>query len=128
MHFEFLVEEESAEAALNILVPKIVGAGITFKIHTFQGKPDLLKNLPARLKGYRLWLPDDWRIIVLIDKDQRECMELKMELERVAREARLVTRSAAQGDDRFQVLNRLAIEELEAWFFGDVEAIATAYP
>jgi len=26
------------------------------------------------------------------------------------------------------VLNRIAIEELEAWFFGDVEAVCTAYP
>jgi len=25
-------------------------------------------------------------------------------------------------------VNRLAVEELEAWFFGDVEAIAAAYP
>ena len=28
----------------------------------------------------------------------------------------------------FQVLNRLAIEELEAWFFGDIEALNAAYP
>lgn len=28
----------------------------------------------------------------------------------------------------FQVLNRLAIEELEAWFFGDVAALHSAYP
>ncbi len=26
------------------------------------------------------------------------------------------------------MLNRIAIEELEAWFFGDVKAIAEAYP
>ena len=29
---------------------------------------------------------------------------------------------------RFQVLNRIAIEELEAWFFGDVQALNQAYP
>ena len=28
---------------------------------------------------------------------------------------------------RFQVLNRIAVEELEAWFFGDVQAIHQAY-
>ena len=28
----------------------------------------------------------------------------------------------------FQILNRLAIEELEAWFFGDIEALVQAYP
>jgi len=26
------------------------------------------------------------------------------------------------------VVNRIAIEELEAWYFGDVEAICDAYP
>jgi len=25
------------------------------------------------------------------------------------------------------VLNRIVVEELEAWFFGDIEALATAY-
>lgn len=28
----------------------------------------------------------------------------------------------------WQVVNRLAIEELEAWFFGDWEAVMSAYP
>jgi len=27
-----------------------------------------------------------------------------------------------------QVLNRIAVEELEAWFFGDVPALTRAYP
>lgn len=29
---------------------------------------------------------------------------------------------------RFDVLIRIAVEELEAWFFGDMEAIGIAYP
>jgi len=33
----------------------------------------------------------------------------------------------AQNGSRFRVLNRIAVEELEAWFFGDVEAINQAY-
>jgi len=28
----------------------------------------------------------------------------------------------------FQVINRIAIEELEAWFFGDWPAMCAAYP
>jgi len=29
---------------------------------------------------------------------------------------------------RFQVVNRVVVEELEAWFFGDWDAVRTAYP
>jgi hypothetical protein len=38
-----------------------------------------------------------------------------------------VTRSAAGSGSSFAVVNRIAIEELEAWFFGDIEAIHAAY-
>lgn len=59
MHLEFLVEEQSAEAALRVLVPKIVSADTTFDIHAFNGKTALLRKLPNRLRGYRSFLPDD---------------------------------------------------------------------
>jgi hypothetical protein len=65
MHVEFLVEEPSAEAALSNIVPKIL-RDVTFRIHPFQGKQDLLSKLLPRLKGYRGWLPDDWKIVVLV--------------------------------------------------------------
>jgi len=39
-----------------------------------------------------------------------------------------VTKSGAPPNRSFQVVNRLAIEELAVWFFGDVEAIQKAYP
>jgi len=56
-HIEFLVEEPSAEAALRGLVPQIIGDALSYGIRVFQGKPDLLSQLPDRLKGYRRWLP-----------------------------------------------------------------------
>lgn len=128
MHVEFLVEEPSAEAALQNLLPKIFGNVATFAIHPYQGKLDLLKKLPIRLKGYRYWLPEDWRIVILMDADDEDCLELKAQLEQITWDAGLVTKSAALPGQQFQVLNRLAIEELEAWFFGDVEALNAAYP
>ena len=128
MHIEFLVEELSAEAALQNLVPKIIGFDVTFIIHAYQGKPDLIKKLPSRLAGYRHWLPDDWRIVVLMDKERTDCIRLKNQLERIANDSGLVTKSASGNGRNFQVLNRLAIEELEAWFFGDVPALVAAYP
>ncbi|HEY4744857.1 MAG TPA: DUF4276 family protein [Desulfuromonadaceae bacterium] len=127
MHIEFLVEEQSAESALVNLIPKIIGHEVSFKIHPFQGKPNLLANLPARLKGYRQWLPEDWRIVVLMDVDNADCRVLKQNLDQMASDAGLTTKTAS-GGEKFQVLNRLAVEELEAWFIGDEEAISSAYP
>jgi hypothetical protein len=127
MHIEFFVEESSAEAALNNLAPAILGPDVTFQVHPYNGKPDLLAKLPDRLRGYRPWLPAVWRIVVLLDADEADCRQLKARLETIARAAGLTTRSAA-GGAQFQVLNRLAVQELEAWFFGDVEALCAAYP
>ena len=127
MHIEFLVEELSAGAALTTIVPKILGQDVTFRMHLHQGKQDLLSRLTDRLKGYSHWLPTDWRVVVLIDEDRQECDELKAQLENAARQAGLSTKSRAARGGQIRVLNRIAIEELEAWFFGDVEALCTAY-
>ncbi|MDQ6693944.1 MAG: DUF4276 family protein [Chloroflexota bacterium] len=129
MHVEFLVEELSAETALKELLPKILGEAITFGIRTHEGKLDLLRSLPNRLRGYKAMLNGnyDLRIVVLVDRDSEDCRSRKAHLEDVATDAGLVTKSRANGGN-FQVLNRLAIQELEAWFFGDCEAVAQAYP
>jgi len=128
MHIEFLVEEPSAEAALFNIVPKILSRDISFRIHPHQGKQDLLKKLLSRLRGYKSWLPEDWRIVVLIDADDEDCRKLKKGLEDIANNARLVTKSNLTTGSYFQILNRLAIEELEAWFFGDIDAVRSSYP
>ena len=127
MHIVFLVEETSAEAALRNLVPTIV-PGVDIQFRVFQGKQDLLSRLPGLLKGYSKWLPLDWRIVVLVDEDRQDCLELKRRLERAAIDAGLVTKTSAESSSTFQVLNRISIEELEAWFFGDVDALHSAYP
>jgi len=127
-HLELLVEEASADVALRNLIPRILGSQVAFHIHAYQGKPDLLNKLPNRLKGYRGWLPDDWRIVVLIDEDREDCTQIKRKLEDIATQAGFMTKSDAGVGKPFQVLNRLCVEELEAWFFGDVKAITSAYP
>ena len=55
-HVEFLVEEPSMEAALRLLVPKMVGE-LSFAVHAHQGKVDLLDRLLERLCGYAYWIP-----------------------------------------------------------------------
>lgn len=128
LHLEFLVEEASLEAALTQLLPKILPSNVTSNIHAYRGKSDFFEKVPNRLKGYQAWLPPDWKIVVLIDEDREDCLKIKKQLEDIAISAGLITKSSCQKDKSFQVLNRIVVEELEAWFFGDVEAICQAYP
>lgn len=86
-----------------------------------------MKKLPQRLKGYRSWLPDDWRIVVLCDRDNDDCQDLKKKLENQVILSGFTTKSSTSSQ-QFTVLNRIAIEELEAWFLGDATAICQAYP
>lgn len=123
---EVLVEEPSMEAALRVLLPSLLG-DTGFEVYRHQCKDDLLKRLPNRLHGYSSWLPTDWRILVVLDRDDDDCDALKQRLEQTASDAGLRTRTAAGGGD-YQVVNRLAIEELEAWYFGDWDAVRDAYP
>ncbi len=125
-HVEVLVEEPAMEAALRVLLPGVVG-DLSFEVYPHQGKPDLLARLPERLRGYAAWLPDDYRIVVVVDRDDDDCHALKQQLEQMASDAGLRSRSQAGGQP-YQVVNRLAIEELEAWYFGDWEAVRSAYP
>lgn len=122
---EILVEERSMEAALRVLLPRVLG-DIGFEIHPFQGRSDLLTELPRRLRGYAAWLPDSWRIVVVIDRDDDDCAALRRQLDELARDAGMRLRGLPRAP--WQVVNRLAIEELEAWFFGDWAAVRAAYP
>jgi hypothetical protein len=128
LHLEVLAEESSLREVLLNLLPKILPQDVEFNVHSFQGKKNLLKQLPNRLKGYSEWIPEDWRIVVLIDEDRQDCHELKQNLENIAEQAGFLTRSSCDKWQNVQVLNRIIVEELEAWFFGDVDAICQAYP
>lgn len=126
-HVEVLVEEPSMEAFLRELLPRVLPAGRTFAVYPFQGKSDLLGKLPDRLHGYARFLPDDWRIVVVVDRDDDDCHELKQRMEAMTKQAGLRSRSRGGGAS-WQVVNRIAIEELEAWYFGDWQAVCDAYP
>ncbi|HQO83379.1 MAG TPA: DUF4276 family protein [Synergistales bacterium] len=126
-HLEILVEERSMEAFLQAFLPSLLREGQTFRTVSFQGKTDLLSKLEARLKGYAKWLPSDWRIIVIVDRDDEDCLVLKRQLEDAAQRANLISRTRS-GGKAWHIANRIAIEELEAWYFGDWSAVREAYP
>lgn len=126
-HLELLVEEPSMEAFLRALLPRLLPQDRTFEVHAFQGKSDLFGKLEGRLRGYAAWLPADWRVVVVVDRDDDDCLELKARMEDAARRTGLRSRSRA-GRLPWQLVNRIAIEELEAWYFGDWQAVRAAYP
>lgn len=128
-HVEFLVEEPSMEEFLRGLLPRILGS-TSFEVYPSQCKDDLLVRLPERFAGYKRWLPASWRIVVVVDRDDGDCHMLKKRLEQMARDAGLLTHTTARAAKKrgFAVVNRIAIEELEAWYFGDWQAVRRAFP
>ena len=137
MHFEFLVEGQTELTALSIIMEKILGeygSYHTWKIHKHRGigkiptapeaRPNrhdqsLLHNLPSKLRAYGVEKRDNFVVVVLVDLDDREdCVAFKHEL------MNLLEYCPNQPITLF----RIAIEEMEAWFLGDPEAINKAYP
>ncbi len=115
------------EVFLRALLPRLLPIDRTFEVYSFHGKADLLGKLQARLRAYAKWLPQDWRIVVVVDQDGEDCKKLKKRLEGIAANAGLLTRSV-RGKKPWQMANRIAIEELEAWYFGDWNAVCSAFP
>jgi hypothetical protein len=138
MHFEILVEDQSGQKALDVIVPKLIDVGHTFKIHPYKGigripkkmnsnidasKRVLLSQLPKLLSGYGRTFanyPDDYQasVILICDLDDKCLKDFRQELNKILNSCNLKPKT----------LFCLAIEEGEAWFLGDIPAIKKAYP
>ena len=108
-------------------LPRMLPSDCTFAIHAHQGKHAMLRKLEGRLRGYAASMPPQCRIVIVVDRDNDDCLELKSRLEEICRRAGLRSRRA-QGNPDWQVVTRIAIEELEAWYFGNWSAVRAAYP
>lgn len=133
MRLHVLVEGESEEALLKGWLPRFLPPGHSFNIIRHRGKgrlprdpvrdlgrrEGLLDQLPAKLRAYGRSLdPATDRLLVLVDADDDPCSELKQRL----------LESLESCDPRPVVLFRLAIEETEAFYLGDPQAIRRAFP
>ena len=135
MHIEVLVEDSSGAALMEYLMPKLLGEAAsahTWRIHNYKGigripkkmaphtdvaKKTLLDNLPRLLEGYGR-TPGYDAVVVLVDTDDRDVAAFQRELKQVL----------TQCPSAPQTVFGLATEEIEAWYFGDREALLEAYP
>lgn len=129
MQIEMLVEEQSAEEALRHLLPRLLKNRARAKVINLGSKYKLLKVLQERLKAYaqRIAGGESLRVVVLVDRDDDDCEQLKAKLESMAAGAGLPTKSSPAAGEPFVVLNRIVIEELESWFIGDPLALRKAF-
>lgn len=135
MHIEILVEDSSGEKLLQFLLPQFLGPQgkpHSWRLHAYKGigriprklvtksdptKRILLEQLPKLLRGYGK-TPGIDAVVVVLDTDKRDCTAFLAEL-----------KSAADScSPALNTLFRLAIEEVEAWYFGDHDALLAAYP
>lgn len=135
MHIEFLVEDSSGEKLLAQLLPRILGEQgelHTWRLKAYKGigripqgltakadpaKRMLLDQLPRLLQGYGK-TPGIDAVVVVLDTDRRDCKDFLQELKLLAQGCKPAPRT----------LFRLAVEEMEAWYLGDREALLKAYP
>lgn len=119
--FEILVEELSMEIFLRDFLPRVLPDEFEIDVNCFiyphEGKSDLRKRLPHRLRAYRHY-PEKVIILVIQDQDSSDCKVLKQSLVNLMEEAR--------GDIKYLV--RIACKELENWYLGDLKAVEQIYP
>jgi hypothetical protein len=108
----FFLEEPSAKAMLQGLLPRLLPEDVHPRFVVFEGKQDLEKQLVRRLRG---WIEPESAFIVLRDQDSASCEPIK---------AKLVELCMAAG--KAEAVVRIACRELESWYFGDLAAVERA--
>lgn len=108
----FFLEGQAEEAVLKGLVPRFLNPQVEIKYVTFQGKKDLESKINNRLKG---WRKPNSAFVVLVDQDQEDCQQLK---------SRIISKCPDKVSS--SLLIRIACNELESWYFGDLSAVGKA--
>jgi len=117
---EILVEEPSMKNFLYGILPKILPAGYQLNINCFirehQGKQDLKKSIPKKIKAYQHY-SKPVKVIIIHDQDSSDCKILKSQLQELV-----------NINSNIPTLIRIACIELEAWYIGDMEALESVFP
>lgn len=111
----FMLEEVSAKACLESLLPRFLDPRISPRLVAFEGKQDLEKQLVKRLRGY---INPNARFIVMRDQDNApDCKRIKRELLDLCQSA----------DRRSVSLVRIACRELETFYLADLQAVEMTF-
>ncbi len=108
-------EEPSIKYVLEKIIYKMNFVEDEFRIHSHQGKNDLITALNKTVPSISR-IPDS-KILITIDQDKNDCISLKNEIQQI------IEPSCACD---FKI--RIICKELEAWYLGDMNAIENAYP
>jgi hypothetical protein len=108
----FLLEEYSMKVLLDGLLPRLFPA-LPFLCVPHEGKQDLEKSIPRKL---RAWREPGVHFCVIRDNDGADCLALKRSLMALCNQG-----------GREDPLVRIACQELEAWYFGAPDALATTF-
>lgn len=112
----FLLEEPSMKVLLDGLLPRLMPGWVVkqhFLCIPHEGKSDLDRSIPHKLSAWQY--PGD-RFVIVRDNDGADCVAVLKKLQEMC-----------QKSGRPDTLVRLACQELEAWYLGDLEAVAVAF-
>jgi len=106
----FLLEESSAQAMLEGVLPRMLPVDVSVRCICFEGKQDLEKRLEKKIRGY---LNPSAKFIVIRDQDSySNCVALKKRLSDLC----------VQGG-KPDAMIRIACRELESFYLADLAAV-----
>lgn len=108
----FLLEERSMQVLLDGMLPRLFPE-LLYRCVPHEGKQDLEKSIPRKL---RAWREPGTQFCVIRDNDGSDCTALKQRLTGLCCDGR-----------REDALVRIACQELEAWYFGEPDALADEF-
>ncbi len=140
MHIEILVEDISGERLLEQVLPNLIDhpERTTFKLHSYKGighlpsdlisakdirSQQLLRDMPRMIRAYGRTFAGygpnyPAALLIVSDLDDGCLRELRNNLAALLQSCRPAPNT----------IFCFAIEEMEAWLLGDIEAIKAAYP
>ena len=110
----FLLEERSIRIVLEAILPKLIPEHIHYICIAHQGKQDLAKSIPTKIKAFQA--NPDTKFIIVHDQDSHDCKKLKADLLQLCQSA-----------GKPEAMIRIICHELESWFLGDLAATEKAY-
>lgn len=110
----FLLEEESAKAFLESLLPRILDSSVSTRLIAFEGKQDLEKQLTRKIRAYTN--PNAYYIVMRDQDTNPDCTSIKQILLQKCNDAGKLQQS----------LVRIACKELESFYLADLAAVESA--